>query len=105
MSYPTLPIRMVSTLYKDAVMAQHRAAVLLPTTSLGGAERMGLRIANDLAERGVDTHIVLLDDTAELTHTISKAVNMVKRNRPTCFHGGFERWRASRFNSINFSIR
>ncbi len=57
-------------------MANHSAAVLLPSTSLGGAERMGIRIANDLAERGVETHIVLLNDTSELTHTISDAVTV-----------------------------
>ncbi|MEM9604982.1 MAG: glycosyltransferase [Pseudomonadota bacterium] len=57
-------------------MKSPRVALLLPSTSLGGAERMIIRIANDLHTHGVDTHILLLNDTGVLTSTIEPGVTV-----------------------------
>ncbi|MEM7376568.1 MAG: glycosyltransferase [Pseudomonadota bacterium] len=57
-------------------MSHPRVALLLPSTSLGGAERMIIRIANDLGAHGVDTHVLLLADTGVLTDAIDDTVTL-----------------------------
>lgn len=57
-------------------MSNKRVALLLPSTSLGGAERMIIRIANDLGANGVETHLLLLTDTGVLTDAIGEDVTV-----------------------------
>ncbi|MEM9604983.1 MAG: glycosyltransferase [Pseudomonadota bacterium] len=57
-------------------MPQQRVALLLPSTSLGGAERMVIRIGNNLSQNEVDSHILLLQDTGVLSGEISDAVTV-----------------------------
>ncbi len=70
-------------------MSSPRAVLILPSTSLGGAERMVIRLTNNLAENNVDTHLIMLTNDGALSDSIANNVTThtlnVKRARNAPF--------------------